>query len=94
MYIATLLANPARADLDRAAIEALRDAWGGGDARWLNPGIAAEFSLALIPDNRWAAWEGYQGLGFDLVVQPAEGRRKKMLLADMDFDHDRAGMYR
>jgi phosphoserine phosphatase len=84
MFIATLLADPARADLDRAAVEALRDAWGGGEARWLNPGIAAEFSLPLVPDNRWDAWEGYQGMGFDLVVQPAEGRRKKMLLADMD----------
>lgn len=84
MYIATLLANPARTDLDRAAVEALRDAWGGGEARWLNPGIAAEFPLAAIPANRWEAWEGYQGLGFDLVVQAAEGRRKKMLLADMD----------
>jgi phosphoserine phosphatase len=84
MFIATLLADPARADLDRAAVEALRDAWGGGEARWLNPGVAAEFSLPLIPDNRWEVWEGYQGMGFDLVVQPTEGRRKKMLLADMD----------
>ncbi|HQU68128.1 MAG TPA: phosphoserine phosphatase SerB [Albidovulum sp.] len=84
MFIATLLANPTRADLDRAAVEALRDAWAGGDVRWLNPGIAAEFSLPFIPDNRWEAWEGYQGMGFDLVVQGAEGRRKKMLLADMD----------
>lgn len=84
MFIATLLASPDRADLDRAAVEALRDAWGGGDARWLNPGIAAEFSLPLAPVNRWDAWQGYQELGFDLVVLPAEGRRKKMLLADMD----------
>lgn len=84
MFIATLLASPERADLDRAAVEALRDAWGGGDARWLNPGVAAEFSLPLAPVNRWDVWQGYQELGFDLVVLPAEGRRKKMLLADMD----------
>jgi len=84
MFIATLLASPARADLDRAAVEALRDAWAGSDVRWLNPGIAAEFPLPLLPDNRWEVWEGYQEMGFDLVVQPSEGRRKKMLLADMD----------
>lgn len=84
MQIATLLANPARADLSRATVEALRDAWGGGDARWLNPGIAAEFELAEVPSNRWEAWQGLQSLGIDLVVQPAEGRRKAMLLADMD----------
>ncbi|MCT8331414.1 phosphoserine phosphatase SerB [Albidovulum sediminis] len=84
MYVATLLASPARADLDRAAVEALRDAWGGGAASWLNPGIAAEFALPRIPANRWDVWADLQRVGIDLVVQAAEGRRKKMLLADMD----------
>ncbi|MCU9849492.1 phosphoserine phosphatase SerB [Defluviimonas sp. WL0024] len=84
MHVATLLANPTRADLSRATVEALRDAWGGGEAVWLNPGIAAEFALPAMPANRWEAWEGLQALGFDLVVQRAEGRRKTMLLADMD----------
>ena len=49
-----------------------------------NPGVAAEFALAEVPGNRWEVWEGLQGLGLDLVVQPSDGRRKKMLLADMD----------
>ncbi|MGB3177409.1 MAG: phosphoserine phosphatase SerB [Albidovulum sp.] len=84
MLIATLLANPARADLGRAAVESLRDAWGGGEAHWLNPGIAAEFAVAAMPANRWEVWQGLQGIGVDLVVLPATGRRKKMLLADMD----------
>lgn len=84
MFIATLLASPARADLDRAAVEALRDAWGGGTASWLNPGIAAEFALPRIPANRWDVWADLQRVGIDLVVQAAEGRRKRMLLADMD----------
>ncbi|MCV2867417.1 phosphoserine phosphatase SerB [Defluviimonas sp. WL0002] len=84
MYIATLLSSPDRANLDRSAVEALRDAWGGGEAHWLNPGIAAEFALPAVPENRWDVWAGLQGLGVDLVVQQAEGRRKKMLLADMD----------
>ncbi len=84
MFVATLLADPARADLTRDAVEALRNAWGGGDARWLNPGIAAEFDLSGMPENRWAVWEGLQAIGLDLAVQPAEGRRKRLLLADMD----------
>jgi len=84
MYVATLLTNPATPKLDAATVEALRNAWGGGSAIWLNPGIAAEFSLHVLPDNLWQVWDDMQTLGIDLAVQPAEGRRKKMLLADMD----------
>lgn len=84
MFTATLLASPVKADLDRAVVESLRDAWAGGQARWLNPGVAAEFEMAKVPANRWQAWEGLQGLGIDLVVQPTAGRKKRMLLADMD----------
>ena len=84
MFIATLLTNPARPILDRATVEALRNAWGGGDAIWLEPGVAAEIALAAEPANRWEVWQGLQQLGVDLVVQAAEGRRKRLLLADMD----------
>ncbi|MFM2391702.1 MAG: phosphoserine phosphatase SerB [Pseudomonadota bacterium] len=84
MFTATLLTAPNRPTLDRATVESLRNAWGGGDARWLDPGIAAEFALQDMPANRWEAWEGLQALGVDLVVQPTAGRRKQVLLADMD----------
>ena len=84
MFIATLLTNPARPILDRATVESLRNAWGGGDAVWLDPGVAAEFPVESMPSGRWEAWEGLQALGVDLVVQRATGRRKRVLLADMD----------
>ncbi|AXT28028.1 phosphoserine phosphatase SerB [Ruegeria sp. AD91A] len=84
MYVATLLTNPAAPSLDSALTESLRNAWGGGEALWLNPDEAAEFELNAIPDNRWDVWADLQGMGVDLVVQPAQGRRKQMLLADMD----------
>ena len=84
MYIATLLVNPATPTLEPALVESLRNAWGGGEANWLNPGIAAEFTLKSPPDNRWDVWGDLQGMGVDLVLQAAQGRRKKMLLADMD----------
>lgn len=84
MFIAVLLADPKAANLERVTVESLRNAWGGGEARWLSPGIAAEFELPEMPSNRWEVWESLQGLGHDLVIVPAEGRRKKMLLADMD----------
>ncbi len=84
MFITTLLTNPARPILDRVTVESLRNAWGGGDAVWLDPGVAAEFSLPEMPQNRWDVWQGLQSIGVDLVVQPALGRRKRLLIADMD----------
>ncbi len=82
MFTATLIAPPGA--LDPALVVALQGAWGGGDALWLAPDEAAEFALPHLPDNRAEVWRNLQVQGVDLVVQPAKGRRKKMLLADMD----------
>jgi phosphoserine phosphatase len=84
MYVASLLTSPDRPVLERVTVESLRNAWGGGEARWLDPGVAAEFDLASAPSNLWDVWDGLQGLGIDLAVQPAAGRRKRLLIADMD----------
>ncbi len=84
MYVATLLTNPKAPSLEPALPDSLRNAWGGGDVTWLSPDEAAEFPLPDKPDNLWQVWGDLQGMGVDLIVQPAEGRRKKMLLADMD----------
>ncbi len=84
MFIVSLLTNPARPVLDRMTVESLRNAWGGGDARWLNPGIAAEFALGAVPENLWEVWHGLQALGIDLAVQVEKGRKKQLLIADMD----------
>ncbi|MBK0327443.1 phosphoserine phosphatase SerB [Rhodobacteraceae bacterium F11138] len=84
MHIATLLSNPDAPGLDPALADSLRNAWGGGDVQWLAPDEAAEFVLPTPPENLWQVWDEVQTLGVDLVVQPAKGRRKAMLLADMD----------
>lgn len=84
MYVATLLTNPNAPTLELSLVESLRNAWGGGEIVWLSPDEAAEFSLSEMPGNRWDVWADLQQMGVDLVVQKAEGRRKKMLLADMD----------
>ena len=83
MFIATVLANPATRNLEGSLLDSLRNAWGGGDVVWLDPDAAAEFVLPTLPANRWQVWEDLQGMGLDLVVQGATGRRKRMLLADM-----------
>ena len=82
MFTVTFIAN--KGGLEPALVTSVQSAWGGGDAVWLALDEAAEFEVARIPDNRWEVWSDLQGLGVDLVVQPSEGRRKKMLLADMD----------
>lgn len=84
MHVVTLLTNPETPVLERVTVESLRDAWGGGAARWLDPGVAAEFEVERVPENRWQVWEGLQGLRVDMAVQRAEGRRKRLLIADMD----------
>ncbi len=84
MFIVTLIAAPDTRNLDGALVESLRNAWGGGDVVWLAVDEAAEFAMPAAPDNQWDVWADLQRACVDLVVQPAEGRRKKMLLADMD----------
>jgi phosphoserine phosphatase len=85
MFIVTLLTSPGRPSLDPALVAALRNAWGAvGEALWLAPDEAAEFAVPRVPSGRWETWAELQGMGVDLVVQPEAGRRKRMLLADMD----------
>ena len=84
MHVVTLLTNPETPVLERVTVESLRNAWGGGEARWLDPGVAAEFDLGEVPENRWEVWESLQALQVDMVLQRAEGRKKRLLIADMD----------
>ena len=56
----------------------------GGPAQWLAADEAAEFAVDTKPVNLWDVWVDVQEMGVDLVCQPLIGRRKTMLLADMD----------
>jgi len=82
MYVTTFIS--AAGGLDPALVEALRNAWGGGEVVWLAPDEAAEFAHAHMPDNASEVWQSCFEQGVDLVTQPAANRRKKMLIADMD----------
>ena len=84
MYTVTVLAAPARADLTEDRVEALRDLFTGGHIIWLDDSIAAEFPTEALPADAAAIAEDTRLAGFDLVIQPTEGRRKAVLLADMD----------
>ena len=84
MFTVTLISGAAASGLDAALVEALRNAWGGGDAVWLRPEGVACFDIRTTPDTQWQVWQDLQEMGIDLVIVPTAGRRKKLLLADMD----------
>ncbi|MDT0681089.1 phosphoserine phosphatase SerB [Roseicyclus sp. F158] len=84
MFVVTLLTSPKDPVLDPALVHSLRDAMGGGDAVWLAPDEAAEFRVPALPGNRWEIWDELQASGVDMCVQPGKGRRKRLLIADMD----------
>jgi len=84
MFTVILLTSPETPVLDRVTVESLRNAWGGAGLRWLDPGIAAEFAVQAVPENRWQVWQDMQSLRVDMAVLSTQGRRKRLLIADMD----------
>lgn len=85
MPVACLIAAPDGPGLDAGTVESLRARWGGGAIRRLAP-EAAEFALAVPPPppDAESAWRALQEHGIDLAVLPGAGRRKRLLIADMD----------
>ncbi len=88
-HVATLICNPAHPILDDSVIARVRDAVGGaGAAEWLADGIAADIPLtAPVDDPKPLTARARERLGdapVDIVVQRAQGRRKRLLIADMD----------
>jgi phosphoserine phosphatase len=93
--VLTLIADPATAKLTPetalAAWRALRAAGEkAGDIDWLAPGIACDIALDAPPETglreiaREITTMALAGRPVDAVLQPAEGRRKKLLVADME----------
>jgi phosphoserine phosphatase len=87
-HVATLIASrdlPDPAGLAARAAAALA----GGTPHWLAPGIAVDIPFVAAPgsEDRVTAQRVRDIIGdnrVDVVVQPAAGRRKRLLLADMD----------
>jgi phosphoserine phosphatase len=88
-HVATLIAARALPGFEALARSAARTLGAGGEMHWLAPGIAIDipFTPAGENDNRLVAGRVREAIGdvpVDAVVQPAAGRRKRLLLADMD----------
>lgn len=84
MFTVSLIVSPARANLESALLDGLARSWGGSAPRWLDPGVAGEFDIEALPADADQVWADLQTIGTDLAIQPAAGRRKQVLLADMD----------
>lgn len=86
--VLTLVADPAAAALAAAHVADARDAIAGmapGIPDWLATGIACDLPFEGDPAAALAAVRAaINGAAVDVFAQPAQGRRKKLLVADMD----------
>jgi len=89
--VLTLIAGHGLATLDASEVSEVRGALRGagatvGEARWLSPERACDLDFSgldpLAADG--LARRVLEGWAVDVVAQKAEGRRKKLLVADMD----------
>jgi len=86
MVIATLIASDR---IDARTIEQACDAISGvggipGAIRWIEEGVVAD--VPVLRADAVAARAALEGLfpGVDVIVQPREGREKRLIVADMD----------
>ena len=79
-HVVTLMAPPGR--LDAPLVEHLA-AIIGGRIDWLAPAQAADLFTHAAPEPDAVA-AALEGKAVDVAIQPAEGRRKRLLVADMD----------
>ncbi|WP_112605340.1 phosphoserine phosphatase SerB [Rhizobium sp. WW22] len=86
-FVATLIANPSNPVLVPAIAEQAADAVKASGLYWLADGIACDIALRDDTDIEAAEANILAVIGsapIDLVIQEAETRRKKLLIADMD----------
>lgn len=81
MPILSVIAKPGK--LETTLVDALRNALGGGEVKWLSQGEAAEFSIENLPQN-FEDLRASTAEMADLNCLSEGNRRAKMLLADMD----------
>jgi phosphoserine phosphatase len=83
MHVLTLVADPAVFPLTPALVERVRKGLSAGDPVWLAQDEAVDLPMPTPPDPQAIAWL-LEGCLVDAIASPAHGRRKKLLLADMD----------
>ena len=88
--VLTLIADARRRGLDDSMIATAREALAAtgaapaADTAWLAPGIACDVTFTGGTDVQAAVAGRLAGADVDVVAQPIEGRRKTLLVADME----------
>jgi phosphoserine phosphatase len=82
-YILTLVADRQSTNLTAAMIRKVREAVGGGDPVLLSEGEAADIPCPEPPDPI-AIQQALENAAVDWIATRARGRRKGLLVADMD----------
>lgn len=82
-YALTLIADRAATTLSVSLIARVREAVGGGPAHVLSPGEAADIPCPAPPSPDAIA-AALDGAAVDAITTKARGRRKGLLVADMD----------
>ncbi|MSP29045.1 MAG: phosphoserine phosphatase SerB [Acetobacteraceae bacterium] len=82
-HVLTLIANRAATTLDAATIARVREATNGSEPDILSPGEAADILVAKPPDLD-VVRAALEKKPIDAIAAKARGRRKGLLIADMD----------
>ncbi|MBN8873008.1 MAG: phosphoserine phosphatase SerB [Rhodospirillales bacterium] len=82
-HVLTLIADRRALTLTPAQVARVRDAVQGGPPLVLSPGEAADIPLATPPDLAQVR-AALDGAPVDAIASPVAGRRKGLLVADMD----------
>ena len=83
-HVAVLLANPNGPIITDIDFLYMRRFCGADRATWLHHGFAAEFEVDGVPEGLEDARDELHDRQFDLAVLPIDGRKKRLLVADMD----------
>jgi phosphoserine phosphatase len=86
-HVATLVCDPARPALTPALIDAARTALGAAAPVILADAVAADLACTVAPGTEREVAEALRArlaAPVDVIVQKAEGRIKRLFLADMD----------
>ncbi len=82
-HVLTLIADRSAASLTPAILNRVRNAVGGQPPNVLSPGEAADIPVFKVPDPDLVQ-AALEGAPIDAITTKARGRRKALLLADMD----------